>query len=59
MGIALTDLAPAGRVRLDSEDWSAISLTSLIQAGEPVRVVAVRGVTLHVAAAGRPDDVMM
>ncbi len=50
LGRALSDLAPTGRVQLDSEEWSAIADTSegTILEGEQVEVVAVEGVTLRV-----------
>ncbi|MBI3978601.1 MAG: nodulation protein NfeD [Chloroflexi bacterium] len=48
IGVAVTDLAPAGRVRVDSEDWSAVAEGGPIRAGEKVQVVGVSGVTLRV-----------
>ena len=47
-GLALTDLAPMGTVRLDSEVWSAIAEGEPIAAGQEVQVVRVEGVTLRV-----------
>lgn len=47
-GMARSDLTPAGVVRVDSEDWSAIALDGSIRAGEEVLVVGVEGVTLRV-----------
>jgi membrane-bound serine protease (ClpP class) len=49
-GIAVSSLAPQGRVRLDSEEWTAESekKEEFIDSGERVRVTNVRGVTLFV-----------
>ncbi len=47
-GVALTDLAPGGQVRVDLQDWSATSQSGPIYTGEPVRVVGVAGVRLQV-----------
>ena len=51
VGLATTDLAPAGVVRVDSETWSAEALDPPVAAGESVEVVAVQGVTLYVKRA--------
>ncbi|HAR41145.1 MAG TPA: serine protease, partial [Bdellovibrionales bacterium] len=55
VGIALTELAPDGFVRIDSEEWSASLLpegaTDVIPAGAKVEVVAVDGVILKVRKA--------
>lgn len=48
-GVAVSPLAPAGRVRVDSEVWSAVADDAVISPGEHVRVQAVEGVILHVA----------
>jgi membrane-bound serine protease (ClpP class) len=47
-GVATSDLAPRGTVRVAREDWSAVAELDQIRAGETVEVVAVEGVTLHV-----------
>lgn len=47
-GVALTDLAPDGQVRVDLEDWSAVAVTGEIRAGDPVRVIDIAGVRLRV-----------
>jgi membrane-bound serine protease (ClpP class) len=48
-GIARTDLAPEGQVRVELEDWGAVAVEEKeIHAGDPVRVVDVVGVRLHV-----------
>lgn len=47
-GVALSDLAPRGTVRVAREDWTAVTELEPIGAGETVEVVAVEGVTLHV-----------
>lgn len=50
LGYAVTDIAPRGEVQVESERWSAVSSGGIpIPAGERVRVVAVDGLTLHVA----------
>lgn len=47
-GVATTDLAPRGAVRVGGEEWSAIAEAGPIQAGETVEVLAVEGITLRV-----------
>jgi membrane-bound serine protease (ClpP class) len=47
-GVALTDLTPAGQVRVDLQPWSAVALQGEIHAGDPVQVVDVTGVRLRV-----------
>jgi membrane-bound serine protease (ClpP class) len=47
-GVATTDLAPRGTVRVNGEEWSAIAEIGPVQAGETVEVIAVEGLTLHV-----------
>jgi membrane-bound serine protease (ClpP class) len=42
-GVALTDLAPEGRVRARAETWTAESVRGPIAAGTAVRIVSVRG----------------
>lgn len=48
VGLAESDLQPAGTVRVDSEVWSAVAVGGDIPAGEQVQVVGVEGVTLRV-----------
>jgi membrane-bound serine protease (ClpP class) len=48
IGVALTDLTPAGTVRVGKETWSATSASGVIPAGSAVQVDAVRGVHLVV-----------
>lgn len=48
-GVATSELAPTGTVRVDSEVWSAEAESGTIRAGERVMVVGVTGVTLRVA----------
>ena len=55
-GVALTDLTPAGQVRVDLQDWSAVSVAGPIRAGDPVRVTGIAGVRLQVAPAA-PTEV--
>jgi len=47
-GVACTDLMPEGQVRIELEDWSAVAVEEGIRAGEPVQVVGIVGVRLHV-----------
>jgi membrane-bound serine protease (ClpP class) len=48
VGVATSDLAPQGTVRLDGESWSAVADVEPIHAGEQVQIVAVEGVILWV-----------
>jgi membrane-bound serine protease (ClpP class) len=59
-GITLTDLAPTGQVRVENQDWSAVTVGDVILVGTPVRVTGIRGVRLEVVpreAAGVLFDV--
>lgn len=47
-GIATSDLAPRGAVRLGGEDWSAVAEFAPITRGEPVEVIGLDGVILRV-----------
>ena len=47
-GVAISDLALGGAVRVDGEDWSAIAEVGPINSGEIVEVIGVEGVTLRV-----------
>lgn len=47
-GVANSDLAPRGIVRIGGEDWTAVAAGEPIRAGETVEVLAVDGVILHV-----------
>jgi membrane-bound serine protease (ClpP class) len=53
-GVATSELAPAGTVRVDSEVWSAESEGGPIHQGEHVRVTGAAGVTLRVAKSPPP-----
>jgi membrane-bound serine protease (ClpP class) len=55
-GVALTDLAPAGQVRVDLQDWSAVATTGEIHAGDPVRVTGISGVRLQVVSADADSE---
>jgi membrane-bound serine protease (ClpP class) len=55
-GVAVTDIAPTGTVRVDRQDWSAITADDGIPMGQTVRVVAVTGVRLEVAPLDLPQD---
>ena len=48
VGVAISDLAPQGMVRVDGEVWSAVADAEPIHAGDQVQIVAVEGVTLWV-----------
>lgn len=48
-GRALSDLTPTGQVRVDLQDWSAVTVQGEIRAGDVVQVVDVVGVRLQVA----------
>jgi membrane-bound ClpP family serine protease len=50
-GRALTALVPEGEVRVDLEDWSAVSIGGEVRAGQEIWVVGVSGVRLQVAPA--------
>jgi membrane-bound serine protease (ClpP class) len=50
-GMALTDLTPAGQVRVDLQDWSAVAVAGEVRAGDPVRVTGIAGVRLQVVPA--------
>lgn len=55
-GVALTDLDPTGQVRADFQEWSAVSVGGRIRAGQPVRVVGISGVRLHVEAIDQAEE---
>jgi membrane-bound serine protease (ClpP class) len=47
-GVAASPLAPTGRVRVGTEEWSAEAPGEVIASGAPVEVIGVSGVTLRV-----------
>ncbi|HLI42903.1 MAG TPA: NfeD family protein [Acidimicrobiales bacterium] len=47
-GIAVKPLEPEGIVRVDGEEWSAVSLNGPVPAGAEVQVIRVSGVRLEV-----------
>jgi membrane-bound serine protease (ClpP class) len=47
-GVATSELAPVGRVRVDGETWTALAEGEVVRPGEQVVVIGVEGVTLHV-----------
>ncbi|RLI30143.1 MAG: NfeD family protein [Candidatus Hecatellales archaeon] len=55
-GEALTSLTPRGFITLQGEIWRALSLDGEIEAGEPVRVEAVEGLTVKVRRANRQSQ---
>lgn len=50
VGVARTPLAPEGKVLIRGEYWDAVS-SATVEAGSPVRVISVEGLTLHVEPA--------
>lgn len=54
-GKAITDLEPSGTVFIQGERWQADSKTGFVSKGSPVKVVAVEGLRLRVAAATDSD----
>ena len=55
-GVALSDLTPDGQVRVDLEDWSAVTEHGPIQAGSPIRVTGISGVRLQVTPVETGED---
>lgn len=55
LGVARSDLAPAGIVRAAGEEWTAMSAGDSIAAGSPVRILRVDGLRLIVEAAGAAE----
>lgn len=47
-GVAITNLAPTGTVRIHGEDWTADADGEPIQEGQPVRVISRKGLHLTV-----------
>ncbi len=47
VGVAYTSLSPAGKVFVHGELWNAVA-SEPVEAGKPVKVVDVHGLTLHV-----------
>lgn len=54
-GVAVTDLAPDGIVRVRGEQWSATCLNGTVHAGTPVQVLQADGVRLGVWGEGEDD----
>ena len=48
VGVATSELAPAGTVRVEGEPWSAECGSGVIRSGERVKVVGVAGIVLQV-----------
>ncbi len=55
-GVTLTDLAPTGQVRVEHQDWSAVTVGDDIPVGSPVRVTGIRGVRLEVVPREASDE---
>jgi membrane-bound ClpP family serine protease len=51
-GTAITDLDPAGIVRVRGENWSATSVNGSVPAGTQVQIIEASGVRLNVWAEG-------
>lgn len=49
-GVAVTELAPEGIVRVRGEQWSAVSVNGAVPAGVPVQILRSSGVRLEVWA---------
>lgn len=49
-GVAVSDLAPEGVVRVRGEQWTAVAAEGNVRAGEKVRVLSVDGMRLEVLA---------
>jgi membrane-bound ClpP family serine protease len=47
-GVAVGELGPEGIVRVNGENWTAVSLNGKVRAGSPVDVLRVAGVRLEV-----------
>jgi membrane-bound serine protease (ClpP class) len=58
VALVTASLTPTGRVTFQGEDWAATNVLApgeRIEVGEPVRVLAVKGLTLSVAPLSPPD----
>ncbi|MEO7144258.1 MAG: NfeD family protein, partial [Bryobacteraceae bacterium] len=55
IGVAHSALRPEGTIFVHGEYWNAVS-SSIVEAGSPVRVVAVDGLTLRVIPENRPEN---
>lgn len=49
VGVASSDLAPAGTVQVKGEEWTAEATDGAIHKGDPVKVVGIEGLRLKVA----------
>ncbi len=54
VGIARSALAPAGQIMIQGELWRAVAEDGTVAEGEPVKVIAVEGLTLKVTRATGP-----
>ena len=55
-GVAVSDLAPHGVVRVGGEDWSAVAMNGTVRAGESVQVLRADGVRLEVWGEEAEED---
>ena len=51
-GVAVSDLAPSGIIRIRGEEWSAVSVNGTARRGSPVQVLRAAGVRLEVWSEG-------
>lgn len=49
-GVASSELAPAGKVKVRGELWHAVAVAGRVESGQEVEVVAVEGLVLKVRA---------
>jgi len=54
-GVAESDLAPDGRVRVRGELWNAVAATP-VRRGERVEIVGVKDLVLHVRGSAEPRE---
>jgi len=47
-GVAVSDLTPEGIVRVQAEQWSAVSVNGTVRAGTPIQVLRANGIRLEV-----------
>jgi membrane-bound ClpP family serine protease len=55
-GVAVSDLAPAGIIRIRGEEWSAISVNGTAQRGTQVQVLRATGIRLEVWSEGEEAE---
>jgi membrane-bound ClpP family serine protease len=55
-GVAVSDLTPAGIIRIRGEEWSAISVNGTAQRGTQVQVLRATGIRLEVWSEGEEAE---